>query len=57
LWEGPLAYTERLAERFPAQKEPIEEAGWIVAEHRYSADVKKPHGDLQSLLQAAAERS
>jgi protein-glutamine gamma-glutamyltransferase len=57
LWEGPLASPERLAARFPAQKEPIEEAGWIVAEHRYSADVKEPHGDLQSLLQAASERS
>jgi len=57
MWEGPLAYTGRLAERFPEHKEPIEEAGWIVAEHRYSADVKKPHGDLNALLQATAEKS
>jgi hypothetical protein len=54
-WEGPFAYTERLAERFPGQKDPIEEVGLIVAEHRYSAETTRPHGDLNSLLDAVAE--
>jgi len=57
IWEGPLAYTERLAERFPNRKDPIEEVGLIVAEHRYSAETTRPHGDLDSLLEAASEKS
>jgi hypothetical protein len=57
IWEGPLAYTERLAQRFPERKDPLEEVGLIVAEHRYSAEATRPHGDLQSLLEAASEKS
>jgi transglutaminase-like putative cysteine protease len=56
-WEGPLAYTERLAGRFPQQKKPLEEAGWIVAEHRYGAGAKEPPTRLDSLLAAASEKS
>ncbi len=34
-WEGPLAYTGRVAEAFPDDKEALEEVGEIVARARY----------------------
>jgi transglutaminase-like putative cysteine protease len=34
-WEGPLAYTGRVAEVFPDAREPIEQLGGIVARERY----------------------
>jgi transglutaminase-like putative cysteine protease len=54
-WEGPLAYTERLKEKFPAQSRPIETAGMIVAEYRYAPGEKRPTGNLKALLQEVAE--
>ncbi len=48
-WEGPLAYTERLAAQFPEQKEPIEKAGWLVAESRYAPGVVKSTPSLEKL--------
>jgi transglutaminase-like putative cysteine protease len=56
-WEGPLAYTERIAAWFPEQKEPIEEAGWIVAEYRYAPGEPEPSRNLRELLAAASEKS
>jgi hypothetical protein len=35
-WEGPLAYTDRAAEAFPAQGEPIRDLGRMVARARYA---------------------
>ena len=52
IWEGPLDYTNRVAEAFPEKKEAIHDIGWIVACSRYgrlpaeSSDLKK----LKSLL-------
>ena len=54
-WEGPTAYTERLAEKFPAQKQRIETVGEIVAEYRYAPGEKRPSGDLKALLRDLAE--
>ena len=34
-WEGPLAYTERVAEALPEKREQIQDVGWIVARSRY----------------------
>jgi len=51
-WEGPLAYTERVAEAFPDDKLAIHRVGSIVAHARYGptpADHAAPH-DLKSLL-------
>ena len=51
-WEGPLAYTERVAEAFPDDKLAIHRVGSIVAHARYGpapADPAAPH-DLKSLL-------
>ena len=51
-WEGPLAYTERVAEAFPDDKPAIQRVGSIVAQVRYGpvpADPAAPH-DLKSLL-------
>jgi hypothetical protein len=48
-WEGPLAYTERLAHQFPEKKDTIERAGWLVTEHRYGRDDSKPAVNLESL--------
>jgi hypothetical protein len=56
-WEGPRAYAERLAEKFPTQRQPIDEAGWIVAEYRYGHGAEKSPGELGKLLQAASERT
>ena len=48
-WEGPLAYTERLAAQFPGQKDPIEKAGWLVAEHRYAPGGSAVPPELEKL--------
>lgn len=51
-WEGPLAYTERVAEAFPDDKLAIHRVGSIVAQARYgstSADSAASH-DLKALL-------
>jgi len=56
-WEGPLAYTERLASWFPEQKEPIEQAGWIVAKHRYAPGESKTSRNLRELLAATSKKS
>ena len=56
-WEGPIAYTERLAGRFPEQREPIEEAGWLVAEYRYGTSGKATPAHLDALLAAASRES
>jgi hypothetical protein len=37
LWEGPLAYTERVAEAFPNDKPAIHRVGSLVARARYGA--------------------
>jgi hypothetical protein len=37
MWEGPLAYTERLAEAFPNDKPAIHRVGSLVARARYGA--------------------
>lgn len=56
-WEGPCAYSERLAAKFPAQKEPIDETGWIVAEYRYGKGGQKSPDELNKLLQEASKKS
>jgi transglutaminase-like putative cysteine protease len=56
-WEGPRAYSERLVEKFPDQKEPIDEAGWIVAEYRYGGGSQRSPEELRKLLEAASETS
>jgi hypothetical protein len=51
-WEGPFAYTERVAEAFPDDKRAIQSIGSIVASVRYGpapADPAAPH-QLKSLL-------
>jgi protein-glutamine gamma-glutamyltransferase len=51
-WEGPLAYTERVAEAFPDDKLAIQRVGSIVAHVRYGpnpVDAEAPH-QLKSLL-------
>ena len=51
-WEGPLAYTERVAEAFPDDKLAIHRVGSIVAHARYGptpVNPATPH-DLKSLL-------
>jgi hypothetical protein len=51
-WEGPLAYTNRVAEAFPADQVAIHRVGSIVAEVRYGrdgADETAPL-DLRALL-------
>ena len=51
-WEGPLAYTERVAEAFPDDKPVIQRVGSIVARARYGpapVDPAAPH-DLKSML-------
>jgi transglutaminase-like putative cysteine protease len=51
-WEGPLAYTERLAEAFPDDKLSIQRVGSIVSRARYGpapVDPSTPDA-LQSLL-------
>jgi transglutaminase-like putative cysteine protease len=51
-WEGPLAYTQRVAEAFPDDKPAIQRVGSLVAHARYGpapANPAAPH-DLKSLL-------
>ena len=56
-WEGPRAYSERLAKKFPTQREPIDEAGWIVADYRYGSGDEKSPDELSKLLQSTSERT
>jgi transglutaminase-like putative cysteine protease len=51
-WEGPLAYTERVAEAFPEDKPAIQRIGFIVANARYASAPTDPGApqDLKSLL-------
>ncbi len=51
-WEGPLAYTERVAEAFPDDKLAIHRVGSIVAHARYGPNPVNPASsdDLKSLL-------
>jgi hypothetical protein len=63
-WEGPLAYTERVAEAFPDDKPVIQRVGALVARARYGPTPLDPAtpDHLKSLLtlisasQAAAVR-
>jgi hypothetical protein len=59
-WEGPLAYTERVAEAFPEKKEAIHHFGNIVARSRYGPAPVEPEQirELQTLLtQIAASQA
>jgi transglutaminase-like putative cysteine protease len=51
-WEGPLAYTQRLAETFPDERAPIHDAGWLVTRTRYGPghDAPPTREELDSLL-------
>jgi len=50
-WEGPLAYTERLAGAFSGEGRAIREVGRIVAETRYGAAPRAPtRAELNALL-------
>jgi transglutaminase-like putative cysteine protease len=51
-WEGPLAYTQRLAETFPEKGDSLRDAGWIVTRTRYGAAPAQPPlvKELDSLL-------
>jgi hypothetical protein len=52
IWEGPFAYTERVAEAFPDDRLAIRRVGSIVARERYgisAGNAAAPH-NLQSLL-------
>jgi transglutaminase-like putative cysteine protease len=51
-WEGPLAYTERVAEAFPEKREAIQHVGEIVASFRYGPCPGEPPtpGEVQRLL-------
>jgi hypothetical protein len=59
-WEGPLAYTDRVAEAFPEKKEAIQHFGAIVARSRYGPSPVEPTTpkELQALLtQIAASQA
>jgi hypothetical protein len=51
-WEGPLAYTGRVAEAFPDDRRAIHRVGSIVAHERYAAVPRDPGApeNLKSLL-------
>jgi transglutaminase-like putative cysteine protease len=50
-WEGPLAYTDRLAEIFPDKRAPLAQGGRLVAEARYGpAPSSIDRAELKSLL-------
>jgi protein-glutamine gamma-glutamyltransferase len=51
-WEGPLAYTDRVAEAFPDDKATLQRVGSIVAHARYGPAPPDPAmpDDLKSLL-------
>ncbi|HUB67439.1 MAG TPA: DUF3488 and DUF4129 domain-containing transglutaminase family protein [Candidatus Methylacidiphilales bacterium] len=55
-WEGPLAYTDRVAEALPDQKEAIHHVGQIVAHSRYAPFPSESHApkELQTLLDEIA---
>jgi transglutaminase-like putative cysteine protease len=63
IWEGPLAYTARIAEAFPEKKEVIHNVGWIVARSRYgrlpaeSSDTEKLKSFLQLITASGAASS
>ena len=42
MWEGPMAYTGRLAEAFPEKEKAIRDVGSIVARTRYGASPADP---------------
>jgi len=52
MWEGPLAYTGRVAEAFPEKHEAIRTIGSIVAHSRYGPAPFAPTtpSELKSLL-------
>jgi transglutaminase-like putative cysteine protease len=54
IWEGPMAYTERLAEAFPDKKEAIQDMGVMVARARYGPVPPEPSvpKEMKSLLLA-----
>ncbi|MCE0498912.1 MAG: DUF3488 and DUF4129 domain-containing transglutaminase family protein [Methylacidiphilales bacterium] len=59
-WEGPLAYTDRVAEAFPEKEEAIHHVGAIVARFRYGPLPVEPATpkELQALLaQIAASQA
>ncbi len=52
-WEGPLAYTGRVAEAFPEREKVIRSVGTIVADARYgSSPVSYASKELESLLRS-----
>jgi transglutaminase-like putative cysteine protease len=55
-WEGPLAYTDRVAETFPEKKEAIQHLGSLVARSRYGPDPVEASTpkELQALLDQIA---
>jgi transglutaminase-like putative cysteine protease len=55
-WEGPLAYTERVAEAFPDDRQAIQRVGNIVATVRYGPTPVDPTApeNLKSLLNLLA---
>jgi len=52
IWEGPIDYTNRVAEVFPEKKEAIHDIGKIVARSRYGRlSTEAPdHQKMKSLL-------
>ena len=50
-WEGPLAYTDRVADHSPSRRSRSKEPARIVAEHRYAPGDSKPRRlkDLDAL--------
>jgi len=51
IWEGPVAYTDRVAEVFPEKKKAIHDVGWIVARSRYGPTTEEEDPEkLKELL-------
>jgi transglutaminase-like putative cysteine protease len=60
VWEGPLAYTERVAEAFPDDRAAIQRVGSLVAHARYGrtpADTAAHENLRSSLLQLTASQA